>query len=239
MDEPPLVSITIPTWNRLPLLREAVASVVAQTYPRWELVVSDDGSTDGTAAWVRGLGDVRIRMAEAPHSGHMGRVRNRGARAGAGGLVAFLDSDDLWYPLTLERMVAGLLAAGTPWLYGDSELVNDRGQAIPMFARGMAPRGGWVQREVLAATVGVNLGAVLVRRDYFERAGGFSEDPRLSSRGDHELACRLALHGPAAALPDVLVLVREHPGRTTHHHGDGSERTAMVYTLFLERRPGR
>jgi GT2 family glycosyltransferase len=233
----PLVSITIPTWNRLPLLREAVASVLAQTYPRWELVVADDGSSDGTAEWVRGLDDPRIRVVEAPHTGHMGEVRNRGVAAGTGELVAFLDSDDLWYPRSLERMVTGLLAAGTSWLYGDSELVNERAEPIPMFARGMAPRGGWVQREVLATEVGVNLGALLVRREFFERVGRFSEDPRLRSRGDHELTNRLALHGPAAALPDVLVRVREHPTRTTATHRDGAERTAMVYTLFLEGKP--
>jgi glycosyltransferase involved in cell wall biosynthesis len=235
----PLVTVTIPTWNRLPLLREAVASVVAQTYPRWELAVSDDGSTDGTAAWVRGLGDPRIRVVEGPHTGHIGRVRNRGVSAGTGELLAFLDSDDLWYPHTLATMVDGLLAAGTPWLYADAEMIDERGATIPMPARGRPPIGGWVRREVLATEVGVFVAGMLVRREFFERVGGFSEDPRLVLRGDHELAIRLAMHGPAAAIPDVVLRVRHHPTRTTGMADDGALRTALVYTLFLEGHPPR
>lgn len=235
----PLVTVTIPTWNRLPLLREAVASVVAQTYPRWELVISDDGSTDGTAAWVRGLGDPRIRVVEGPHTGHIGRVRNAGVAAGTGELLAFLDSDDLWHPHSLAVMVEGLTAAGTSWVYGDAELIDERGETIPMPARGRPPVGGWVEREVLATEVGVFIGGLLVRRELFERMGRFSEDPRLVLRGDLELGIRLAMHGPAAAIPDVVSRVRHHRHRTTGRQDDGHARTALVYTLFLEGRPPR
>jgi GT2 family glycosyltransferase len=233
----PLVTVAIPTYNRLPLLREAVASVAAQTYPRWELMVSDDGSTDGTVEWVRGLGDERVSVVRAPHTGHIGAVRNRGVAAGTGELVGFLDSDDLWFPHTLETMVAALRGSAASWVYGDTELMNEAGETIPMFARGLPPVSGWVVREVLAAEVGVNLGALLVRRELFERVGRFSEDPRLLYRGDHELAVRLAQHGRAAALQQVLMRVREHRGRTTAQLTDLSERTALVYDHFLQGRP--
>jgi glycosyltransferase involved in cell wall biosynthesis len=183
--------------------------------------------------------DDRVRVVEEAHTGHMGVVRNRGVAAGTGELVAFLDSDDLWLPHTLEKLVGAMLRGGGAWVYGDSELMDEHCERIPMFARGAPPRPGRVLREVLATEVGVNLGALLVRRAYFDEVGRFSEDPRLLFRGDHELAVRLARHGMALALPDVLVRVREHRGRTTAGVGDLVERTAVVYDLFLEGRPTR
>src|SRR5688572_25486147 len=78
MPPTPLVSVVVPTYQRLAQLRESVESVVRQTYPTWELIVVDDGSTDGTTEWVQSLADPRIRLLALPHSGNLGYVRNRG-----------------------------------------------------------------------------------------------------------------------------------------------------------------
>lgn len=233
-DDLPLVTVVIPAWNRLPLLRMAVDSVRAQTYPAWELMVADDGSTDGTAEWLAGLGDPRIRLVAGEHTGHLGRVRNRGAAAGKGSLVAFLDSDDAWLPARLETQVAAMRDAGCAWSYTGYELVDDAGRTIPFRAGGSHVRGGWIAREVLATEVGVILDTLLVDRTLFDRLGGFSEDARLHKRGDLDLAIRLAMAAPACAVDQTLVRVREHPGRITHTLDDAHERTAAVYELFLE-----
>ncbi|MGH7451509.1 MAG: glycosyltransferase family 2 protein, partial [bacterium] len=97
MSEPgPLVSVIIPTFNRLKYLKEAVASVFAQTYAHWELIVVDDGSTDDTLHYVSTLDDPRVRLVSETHSGNPARMRNVGVAHARGEYVAFLDSDDLW-----------------------------------------------------------------------------------------------------------------------------------------------
>jgi len=233
----PLVTVVIPTWNRLPLLRQAVESVRAQTWSAWELRVADDGSTDGTAAWIAELGDPRVRCVAGPREGHVGRVRNRGAAAGSGPLLAFLDSDDVWLPQKLETQVAAMREAGAEWCFTGYELMDEDGRTVPFRAGSGEVRSGWIARDLLAGEIGVDISTLLITRGLFTRVGGFSEDPRLAARGDHELVLRLAVQASAAGVPRVLTRVREHPGRLTHGLADPHERSARVYELFLERRP--
>ena len=92
-----LVSVIMPAHNSGRYIAESIRSVQAQTCADWELVVVDDGSTDDTAEVVRGLAtsDARVRYVYQPN-GRQGRARNNGVANSSGGLVAFLDSDDLW-----------------------------------------------------------------------------------------------------------------------------------------------
>src|SRR5690242_15593078 len=94
----PEVSIILPTYNRLPLLRKAVDSVLAQTYRDFELVVVDDGSTDGTRDYLAAIEDPRVRPIWLEHRGDLTVARSAGLRHVHGEWVAFLDSDDLWLP---------------------------------------------------------------------------------------------------------------------------------------------
>src|SRR5215813_13858184 len=89
----PLVSVIIPTFDRAPWLGEAIASVLAQTYPHLELIIVDDGSHDATPEVVQAFGQVLTYIRQA-HAG-VSAARNRGVAASRGALVAFLDSDDL------------------------------------------------------------------------------------------------------------------------------------------------
>ena len=91
----PLVSIILPTYNRADTIRRAIRSVEAQTYTNWELIVIDDGSTDGTADQVAGL-DARVRIIRQGNQGTAG-ARNAGLKASRGEYLAFLDSDDEWF----------------------------------------------------------------------------------------------------------------------------------------------
>jgi glycosyltransferase involved in cell wall biosynthesis len=199
--------------------------------------VGDDGSTDGTAGWVERLADPRVRHLRLPRTGHVGAVRNRGAEAGAGELIAFLDSDDLWLPRKLEMQVRAMRHGGARWSYGGYELMDDSGAVVPFRAGGCEVRSGRIAREVLTTEIGVGTSTLVVERTLFAEVGGYSEDPRLAYRGDHELALRLALRAEAAAVPDTLARVREHAGRSTRALADPYERTARVYELFPERDP--
>ncbi|HEX6747222.1 MAG TPA: glycosyltransferase family A protein [Longimicrobium sp.] len=236
MDEP-LVTVVIPTRDRLPMLRQAVASVVAQTYPRWELVVADHGSTDGTAAWLAEMDDPRVRSIPTDPARHVGHVRNRGAAMGTGDWIAFLDSDDVWLPRKLELQVAAMRGSPARWCYAGYELMDGAGRTVPMRLGEYRPLSGRIAREVVAQQANVFVGTLLVERRLFEELGGFCEDERARGREDYELEMRLALHAEALALPDVLARVRDHPGRMTARMPDTYEREAAAYELFLEAGP--
>ena len=100
----PLVSVIIPTFNRGEWLREAIASVLAQTHPRLEVIVVDDGSRDHTAAVVCAFG-ARLTYIRQDHAG-VSAARNRGVAAAHGEFIAFLDSDDMWQPPKVAAQVA-------------------------------------------------------------------------------------------------------------------------------------
>ncbi len=104
--DPELVSVILPTYNRRDLVRRAIDSALAQTYPKTELVVVDDGSTDGTREALEPLaGEGRITYLFQPNSG-VAAARNRGMHEARGGLLAFLDSDDVWQPWKLAVQTA-------------------------------------------------------------------------------------------------------------------------------------
>jgi glycosyltransferase involved in cell wall biosynthesis len=96
----PLVSVIIPTFNRSRYIGEAVESVIAQDYPKVEVIVVDDGSTDDTEAKVRAFGD-RVRYFRTEHGG-VARARNIGTRHAGGEFITYLDSDDRHCPYTIE-----------------------------------------------------------------------------------------------------------------------------------------
>ncbi len=229
--------MVIPTYNRAPLLEKAIASVFAQTYNNWELIVVDDGSTDNTSQLVKSIADARIRILELPHCGHIGRLFNIGVRAGKGEWVAFLASDDVWMPKKLEVQLGALLRSGCRWCYSNFELMEEFGKTIPPKAGMYRPLSGSIIKQLLTTEASVTMCSVMLQRSLFEEVNGFSINPRLQYRGDYELGLRLALKAKVIALPDVLVRVLEHGGRSTNGINDGHERTAFAYKIFLDNEP--
>src|SRR4051812_19294567 len=104
----PRVSVVTPTHDRAHLLPQAVDSVLGQTAGDLELIVIDDGSTDGTLDVLGQYDDPRLKVIAIPHSGIPGHVRNVGLQEAQGEFVAFLDSDDIWLPEKIERQLAVL-----------------------------------------------------------------------------------------------------------------------------------
>jgi glycosyltransferase involved in cell wall biosynthesis len=120
-----LFSVVIPTYNRLPLIKAALASVFAQTFTDFEIIVVDDGSTDGTADYVQGL-NAAINVIRQENRGP-GAARNRGVREAQGEYVAFLDSDDLWFPWTLRMFAKAIAEFDAPAILGGAyaEFTNE------------------------------------------------------------------------------------------------------------------
>ncbi len=235
----PFVTVVIPTYNRLALVQQAVASVVAQTFSNWELIVVDDGSDDGTPAFIRSLNDPRIRVLEMTHTGNIALARNSGARAGSGEWLTFLDSDDVWVPHKLEIQITRMHLEKKRWGYGRFELMDQAMQTIPFKAGTFRPISGWIAKEVLTTEASVNIGTLILERALFDEACGFNSDVNLLYREDYELVLRLALIAEAFAIPDLLLRVREHSGRATNGFEHGHKQTAFVYEYFLSSKPER
>jgi GT2 family glycosyltransferase len=213
----PTVSVIIPTYNRLPLLREAVDSVLAQTCTDWELIIADDGSTDGTPAYLEDLrrDDPRIVPLLLDHTGLIPVVRNAGVAASRGWWLAFLDSDDWWLPGKLMTQLDHL--AREPrcrWSYTGYFHTDVRGTAVEHLAPAIPqPVSGWIAEPIITFTLAASITTLLVQRSFLLEVGGF--DPELRLRSDYDLVLRLAVASEACGVPDELTAVRDHAARTT------------------------
>lgn len=210
IDAPPRVSAIIPTHNRPAFLREALASVCAQTYRNVEIVVVDDGSAPAARAATRRAIDEFTRGQEllvrglfGPHRG-VSAARNRGVRAGRGALLAFLDSDDVWLPDKLARQIALFDVEPRTQICQTEEIWLRRGVRVNPRAVHRKPDGD-VFFASLARCV-VSPSAVMLRRALFERVGGFDES--LPACEDYDLWLRIAMNEPVPLIDVPLVLKR-------------------------------
>jgi len=203
------VSAIIPTYNYARFLRDAIDSVLAQTFPVLEVIVVDDGSTDDTRQVLEAYGD-RIRVIHQENAG-VAAARMTGVSAARGEYLAFLDSDDIWLPQKLEKQIArfeqdpalGLVHCGAEMFD------NSSGGTLSIDLNGME---GWVARELLLLDRGIVGGgsALMVPKRVAEEVGGF--DSRLSPSEDWDFSYRVATRYRVAFVPEVLIRYRLHGG---------------------------
>jgi glycosyltransferase involved in cell wall biosynthesis len=207
----PAVSIILPTFNRPEFLAPALASVFAQTFTDWELIIADDGSSVNTRAYLQSVADPpRVKVMWLLHSGKPGVARNAALREARGEYVAFLDSDDLWLPKKLEAQIASLRRhAGRGWSYTRFAVVDAAGDArvAPDIKHWPAP-SGWILEKILQEETVIALPSVIVARRLLEELGAFDEE--LVMCEDDELWLRLAAHTEIDGVDAPLTLVRRH-----------------------------
>jgi glycosyltransferase involved in cell wall biosynthesis len=202
----PVVSVILPTFNRLQYLPDTVASVFGQTFQDWELLIADDGSDAETMAYLKTLDDPpRVKLIQLVHTGKPAVVRNTALRAAKGEYVAFMDSDDIWMPKKLETQIASLRAHGDcGWSQTKFVLVNaDRNTR-----RDMPAAAGWILGQLLKTETVVALPSVVASRKLLDQVGRFDED--LIMCEDYDLWLRLAAHSRVDAIDEPLTLVRRH-----------------------------
>ena len=220
------ISVVIPVRDGERFLGPAIESVLAQGHPAEEIVVVDDGSSDGSAAVARSFGPP-VRLVGTPALG-AAAARNTGVAECVGELIAFLDADDLMTPDRLERQVAALEAEpGASFVLGREEILLEKGVELPgIVTDKVAPVAEG--REPYPAM------SMLVRRDAFERLGGF--DPGLYLCEDTDLILRLFDAGLEPALVDEPVIVRRYHGANASYDTAGARR---AHFQVLRRRAAR
>jgi len=199
---PSMVSIVMPLYNKAPYVERAIRSVLAQTYADFELVVVDDGSTDGGASLVSGLADLRIRVLKQVNQGP-GAARNRGVQAAQCPLIAFLDADDEWNPRFLESGIGALEAhPGAVAVFSNNQCTHKH---APEIRRRRFPAAvllsdyyAFWRRHGTA----MSSSSTLVRREALLAAGGFPMARRVGE--DLDTWFRLAARGSVVFLPEVL-----------------------------------
>ncbi|MFP4151277.1 MAG: glycosyltransferase family 2 protein [Alkalispirochaeta sp.] len=208
-DSPPfrsdLISVIIPVYNRRELLPQALDSVTSQELPpgmQMEVIVVDDGSTDGSdrLAVERSELDPRIRVLPVSHSGYPGAVRNRGAAAARGALLAFLDSDDTWLPgkLVAQHRLhrrAALSHTRERWIR-DGRTVSQRSQRHA--------RAGDIFSDALHKCI-IGPSTAMIDAALYHRIGGFREDLEVAE--DYEFWLRVLCH-TAVAYTDTPYTVK-------------------------------
>ena len=184
----PTFSVIIPTFNRGVLLRQTLESVWRQTFTDYQVIVVDDGSTDDTSIWLSEVAS-NVQRIKQPNSGP-GAARNNGADKACGEYLAFLDSDDLWFPWTLET-VAELIAKHNRPSLVSAKLVAFH-EPAQLVSVNRTPTTAEVFSDYFASSdrdCFVGAGMTFVRRDKFLEAGGFSSRP--INLEDHDLILRL------------------------------------------------
>lgn len=211
----PRISVVIPAFNAELYLAEAIQSVLAQGIPGIQVVVVDDGSTDGTAAVAAAFG-AQVALICQPNAG-IGAARNAGVERAAGNLLAFLDADDVWPAGSLAGRLAVLDAdPGADGVFGMVQEFRDGGDDLPPQAGGVA-------------------GALLVRRAKYEVVGRFDQGLRVGEFIDwmaraHEAGLKFR------SVPGVVLRRRLHAANTGIVQRDARVEYTRVLRAALERR---
>lgn len=228
----PKVSVIIPTYNQVCFLREAIDSVLEQTFSDFEVLVVDDGSTDNTAEVIEAVSDLRVRYIRQDNQGQ-GGARNTGLSASKGEYIAFLDSDDRFLPDKLESQIhvlddreeVGLVAGG--WVFIDAQGKN------------LFERHPWVALSDLGVRTWLYgcpfaVHSVLVRRSWLEQVSGFDDDRQLRGTEDWDLWLRLAYAGCHMAwIKRVVCSYRIHSTNTIRDASNKAQGIISVLDKFF------
>jgi glycosyltransferase involved in cell wall biosynthesis len=225
------ITAIIPLYNKATHVREALASIAAQTFPPREIIVIDDGSTDGGDRLVEAMALPGLRLVRQPNAGP-GAARNAGIAAATTRFVAFLDADDLWRPQHLDRLAALAIRFPEADLFANRFVTSSHGggDVAPAQDRLIADyAAAWLDGLIVFTS------AVMVRREAALRVGGFST---AANRGE-DLALWLKLTGgcPAAYGGTIGAVYREEASDLTRTPVSGPDAAMLWITDHLASHP--
>lgn len=226
------VSVIIPTWNRSETIEKAILSALKQTISPLEVIVCDDGSTDGTENLVRSIKDTRLRWLSGTHGGRPAIPRNRGISVSRGEWLAFLDSDDEWMEKKLHKQL--------------SLAKSKRLKAVSSNAYRFTPEKGtqghllkWKKERItfddLLRVNNVVCSSALIHRSCFDQAIGFPETPKLKAIEDYALWLRVATITDFAFNREPLVVYHDNPVSSVRcDENDVTWQRRQVFEDFLK-----
>jgi glycosyltransferase involved in cell wall biosynthesis len=201
------ISVIIPAYNAAATIEKTIQSVFAQTFQDFEIILVDDGSSDGTLRVLERFTDLRLRIFSFTNAG-VSASRNRGTKYAYGAFIAFLDADDLWTPCKLAAQLEALEAHPEAALaYSWVDYINSEGNLIGNGTRIQETEN--LYSRLLLANALETASNPLIRRSALEEVLGFDE--ALSGGEEWELYLRLTRRHPASVVNKVQVLYRQHP----------------------------
>ncbi len=209
-----LISVVIPIYNGSRYLRACIDSALNQTYPQIEIVAVNDGSKDNSMEILKSYGD-RIHVIDQAHS-RQAVARNNGVKACHGKLVAFLDQDDIWDDIKLERQAALLnLHSSALATYCDHRSIDKHGIVINPSGAIFYPRtSGQILEHLIRGNFILSASLVMLRRSAFDAVGGFdATQPYWSD--DYDLWMRIAARGAFLYQIETLLGYRRHSSNTS------------------------
>ncbi|MGC8121911.1 glycosyltransferase [Marinobacter sp. VGCF2001] len=226
----PLISIITPTYNRERTIAQAVESVLAQSYERWELLIIDDGSEDGTREQLSGyLDDARVQYHFQENQGQS-VARNRGLRYARGEYICFLDSDDLWVPEKLERQEALMKAyPDVDVLHSDEIMIDEQGHELSR--KNMRRYSGKIARQMLVDN-SVSINTVMARRECFDAMGGFSG--RYGVADDYDIWLRFSSRYTFFYVPEYWGYYRVMPDQISSNKVRRFEANESIILDFIK-----
>ena len=203
----PAVSIVVPTFNHAQFLHQALASVIAQTFQNWEAIIVNNFSTDDTINIVESFGEKRFRLINFHNNGVIAASRNEGIRLSNGSVIAFLDSDDLWYQNKLEHCMPAFDAHADVVCHGEYWVSDGMQQRQILYG----PQKNAQYSKLLYRGNCVSTSATLVRKDLLIEVGGFSVDLEYITAEDYDLWLKLAHRKSSFTfISEVLGEFRQH-----------------------------
>jgi len=201
MKKDPLVSVIVPTYNRAHTLERTLGSIYAQTFHDYEIILVDDGSTDGTGAFIEKLKRNTLKYVFQENKG-VAEARNTGVRTSSGTYVAFCDSDDFWLPKKLEKQMR-LFTDDIALVYSDVYLFEDPARPKGKGYEFMTPYRGFVYAELLRKNF-IGTSSVIVKKSHLNKpfAGQTCED--------WQMWLSVAKHGRFDYVDEPLVYYYEH-----------------------------
>ena len=181
----PLVSIVIPTYNRVEELKRAVKSIYSQTFKNWEIIVIDNNSEDNTKEYIKELNNNKIKFFSTNNNGVIAKSRNIGIQKAKGTYLAFLDSDDWWDPRKLEISLK-YLNQGASIVYHDLYRVKRKNQFFHISKAKTRHLEAPVLEDLLFNGWAINNSSVVIVKNLLQSIGGLSEKKELVGAEDYD-----------------------------------------------------